>query len=230
MSNIAALPDVTPVVDRLEQMREQATSLHIENAAQFDKAGELLTELQATLKETAALYDPIVKARKAAHQAACDARSAVIEPIESLIRVMKGKISDYLQREAQRRAAEQREREEQARREAEARRIEEAALVAELGDEVSADALLDAPLTFEAPVQVEEAPKAAGVSTRVKWRGQVTDKATFVAMLATRPDLLHLVEVDESALNKYADALRENAALPGVRFYSETIVVGRSRR
>jgi hypothetical protein len=129
-----------------------------------------------------------------------------------------------------------REAEERARREAEAaRRAEqerlaaEAAAAAEAGDEAKADELVAEAVAAEAaPVIVVaphvEAPKAAGVSKRDNWIGEVTDIGALIVAAAERPELRVLLAVDTKALGKLAKAYKDTVPIPGVRIYNEPVL------
>lgn len=85
--------------------------------------------------------------------------------------------------------------------------------------EVAADAV--------APAVLMESPKAVGISARGTWKAEVTDKAALIAFIATRPDLLHLVDVNQSGLNAMAKALKDAMTMPGVRAYQERTIAAR---
>lgn len=84
---------------------------------------------------------------------------------------------------------------------------------------------------------VPPAPRVSGVSSRTLWRAEVESLETLVIAAAMRlrqtpPDrsLLGLLQVDETALRKLAEALRENAAVPGVRVFASTSIAAGARR
>lgn len=82
-------------------------------------------------------------------------------------------------------------------------------------------------LVSAAPVAIAPA-KAAGTSTRKKWKARVTDKAALVKYIAAHPQFLHVLEVNESALNKLAGAMEENLNIDGCQVYQEAILAAKA--
>jgi hypothetical protein len=73
------------------------------------------------------------------------------------------------------------------------------------------------------------APRVEGVSFRENWRAEVVDKAAFVAAVASRPELVNLLDANLAALGHLARAHKSALNLPGVRVWCEQIVAA-SRR
>lgn len=115
------------------------------------------------------------------------------------------------------------ESERQARETENARLAEEAREKAEIAHEKALEAQL-----MPVPVVMSEKPKVAGLSGREKYKAEVVDMGAFIKVVAERPELLGLVKVDESALNKMAGALKSALSIPGVRVYAERQLASRS--
>lgn len=148
-------------------------------------------------------------------------------------RLMKTKLLSY-QAEQERIAQEaQRKIDEEARKER--MRLEKAAaLAAQAGMDDRAEELRE-----EVEAQVEEAqtapavqsaaPKIEGVVTRKTWKADVTDKSLFIQHVASkRPDLIALIQINQSALNAQARSLKGSLDLPGIRVYEEKNIAARS--
>lgn len=114
------------------------------------------------------------------------------------------------------------ESERQAREIENARLAEEAREKAEIAQEKALEAQL-----MPAPTVQSEKPKVAGLSGREKYKAEVVDMGAFIKAVAERPELLGLVKVDESALNKLAGALKTALQIPGVRVYTEKTLASR---
>ncbi len=71
---------------------------------------------------------------------------------------------------------------------------------------------------------VDGAPRVEGVSFRENWRAEVVDKAAFVVAIASRPELVNLVDANPAALGHLARAHKSALDLPGVRVWCERIV------
>lgn len=92
------------------------------------------------------------------------------------------------------------------------------------------------PLAMLAPaLHAPQAPKVAGVSGKVTYSAEVTDKLKFVREAVVRalkgdPTMLGLVTIDGAALNKLAVALKDAFAYPGAKVITtESLAVGRRR-
>lgn len=77
------------------------------------------------------------------------------------------------------------------------------------------------------PTATMAAAKASGISTRGTWKAEVMDKQALIAHVAANPDLLDLLDINQSALNSLARALKANAKLPGVRVYEDKQIAAR---
>lgn len=128
------------------------------------------------------------------------------------------RIARKLQVEADERAREERSK------------LEEAAIAAEwMGETKEAEELREEVEVQEAPVVVSIAPKIEGITTRITWKGKVTDKLLFVKYIAEkRNDLLELIKIDQSALNAQARSLKEELDIPGIKAVPEETIVARS--
>ena len=156
--------------------------------------------------------------REAREKAAAEARAAAEAVAQAKGAEAKKAAQKAAEEAAQKAEAERIEREaENARREAEAQ--EQA--------EIAREKALDAEL-MPAPIAMSEKPKVSGLSGREKYKARVTDKGAFVRAIAARPELLELVKVDESALNKMAGALKTALAIDGVQVYTEHQLASRS--
>lgn len=155
--------------------------------------------------------------REAREKAAAEARAAAAEIARAKDAESRAVAQKAAAEAAQRAEAERLRREEEnARREAEAREA------AEIARAKATEAEL-----MPTQIAATEKPKVAGLSGREKYKAEVTDMAAFVKAVSDRPELLGLLKVDESALNKMAGALKTALSIPGVRVYAERIIASR---
>ena len=119
--------------------------------------------------------------------------------------------------------------------EAKRKRDEElAALAAEPGiTEEEFCAIADEPLVVEAPPPpvshlvipsepVKPIAKPRGIGTvEGQWVGEVESKAKLVAFVAANPMFINVLDVNQAALNKLANSMREAAQMDGVKFYQK---------
>jgi hypothetical protein len=217
-----SLPDQAEVVGRAELKLREAESYSITSPDMAEAAAEDLRKIKALSKE-------LEENRKAITKPLDDEKSAIMDfyrPAQTYLgdaeSVLKRKLMSYqaeqdrLRREAQAKA-EAEARKERERLEKQAQKAEES------GKTEQAEAIRENATMVSTHV-VQEAPKLAGIATRTVWRGRVTDKNALVAAALNRPDIMALIMIDESALNKLATALKDNLNIPGAEAYSETLL------
>lgn len=70
--------------------------------------------------------------------------------------------------------------------------------------------------------------KLDGIGSRKAWKARLIDKAAFVRAALDRPDLMALIEVSESGLNKVAAATKGSIPIPGAEVYEDKTIVARA--
>lgn len=109
---------------------------------------------------------------------------------------------------------------EAARLEAEAvSRVEQGAAEVETLQQTAT--LITAPIA--APVR-----QTKGVSTRMVWKTEVTDKLALVKYVAEHPEYLELLEANMPAINKIGLALKQACPIAGVRVFEEPVIAARA--
>lgn len=214
-----SLPDQAELIGRAETKLREANSYVITTSAMAEAAADDLKKIKGLAKE-------LDEQRKEITKPLDDEKAGVMDyyrPAQNFLAdaesILKNKLNIYLQVVEKRRREEQAKAEEAARKERE--RLEEQARKAEAsGKSEKADALRENAAAVSTHV-VQEAPKLAGVSVRTLWRAKVIDKRALVEAALNRSDVMSLIQVDETALNKLATALKENLSIPGVEAYSE---------
>lgn len=152
---------------------------------------------------------------------------------------------------AYRREVEELERQERlrleaiARKQEEERRIQEAAALEaaasanpdpqeSLFQRQEAEALIEAPLPTPV-VHVDRAPAAKGSAYKDKWGATLTDKFKVICAVAAhgkdRPELIALLDLNESAARKMADMVKvdQKEIVPGLMCVRDINVAGRRR-
>lgn len=212
---------------------EMAESYTITNPEMAVNAGE-------ELKEIKALYKDLEKKRTGATQPINQALREIngwFKPAKQWLKdaegLLKTKLLKY-QAEQDRIAQEaQRKIDEEA--EQERKRLEKAAALAaqagmdERAEELREEVEVQQEELQQAPVIKSAAPKIEGIVTKTTWKAEVTDKLLFVKHVAsTRPDLIALIQINQSALNGQARSLKGSLDLPGIRVYEEKNIAARS--
>jgi hypothetical protein len=185
-------------------------------------------------KSIADFFKPMKDAAHRAHKEVCNRENETLKPLEDAALALGQRIAsfEHQAREAARieqdrlRVEQQRIAEEEARQEAERLAIEDAIELEAAGDIAAAEAVLANPTPVvpryvAPPVVPTNITRVAGAAARTTWKARVVNPN-----LVPREYLI----VDESALNKIAGVMKERAKVPGVEFYPETAVHGRSSR
>lgn len=205
------------------------TALVVYTAATFDvssndtykKAAEYLKVIKAKI-QTVVVFFADSKAKAAAtHKAICASENKLLEPLKASDKSLRLAMNSYdaMVREEQRKA----ELEARRRQQEEAERLMQRAVKAEAeGDAIGVEiAIATASIVEEMkPVQTILAPKAAGISTRMKWVADIVDDKAVPAYIngvCIRP-------VDTSALQKLAQLSNGTMEISGVRFRQESII------
>lgn len=196
---------------------DQAKALAVKNDTDFRVAGDFLMGVSSLKKEIKATFDPIVDAAHKAHQVAVSKRKAVLEPVESAERIVKGALSTY--QLEQERAKRELEEAEKARVAAEKEAILKAAQEqAAAGNMIAAKAVAREAFDLK-PEPVAITPKVEGLSFRDNWRFEIVDPSALPRE--------YLVP-DTTKIGAVAKALKDSCNIPGVRVWCEKVAIGRA--
>lgn len=237
MTHLADLPTSVTVerpdpqlLSSAERFLAVAQSYRITSPELYEAAAADLQEIKGKLKALEEKRIAITRPLNQALKAVNDLFRKPKELLEQAEALLKRAMGAYDQEQERRR------REEQARLEAEARKERErleaqARKAEEKGQLEKAEALRESATSIIAPLvsPVAKAPKVSGIATRGLWKARVTDKAALVRhIVAERPDLLTLIEIDSSALGALARSQKSALSLPGVEVYEEKVLAARA--
>lgn len=219
--NIIYLNTAVDVQQRTDIIKE-CEALTISTQSDVDKSVELERTLKENKKDIEAGFKPIIDNAFKIHRELTATRNAFLKPIEDALSLVQGKRNKYLQ-EQERIRKEQEAARLKAQKEAEEiERLRQAELAEMNGDTEGAEAILSG----EAPVHVPAAPafaeteiqKTDGLVVKKVYSAICDDKMALIKAIAGgRADLLHLLTIDQSALNKLAAATKENFQVAGCR-------------
>ncbi len=190
----------------------------------FRKPVEILSQAELVLKNSIVNYqEEQARIARLEQQKQAEAQRIEREALEAKARAAE---------EAARKEAEelQRKANEAAKNgnEAEAQKMAEQAQLAFQTGQAQANVIAQEASAMNAPVTVAAPSKVSGISMRETWKAEVTDKEALVKFIATNPHLLNLVDVNNSAVNQMAKAMKGNLNIPGVRAYAEKSVAARA--
>jgi len=221
-------PVMTPPRDleiRATTLAEQARALKIVDQQTYETATGHLLAVVSLRREIEQHHAPIKKSAHAAWQQVLAAEQKLTAPVEAAERIYKAAIAAY---EAERRRL---EAEARAKAEAEAwraaeeqreRELEQAEASGASAEEIAA--MINEPLMAQ-PACVEPAfQPAKGVSVAANWKGEVTSLELLVKGIAGGKANLNLVTPNHSAISQLARATRGTLQVPGIRFFSESVV------
>jgi hypothetical protein len=194
---------------------------------------ELIIAIGSMSKQVTDFFLPMKTAAHAAHKAVCDRENQTMRPLLDAKRELSTKLVAFEKQVEEDRRAKQRrlQIEAQAAAEAEAKveaerlALEDAIELEEAGDTVAAEAVLSNPVPIvpryvSPPVVASSIIRVAGAVVRETWKARIVN-----ANLVPREWLL----IDEAGLNKHAASRKGLALVPGVEFYSESSIHGRSK-
>jgi hypothetical protein len=193
----------------------------------FRPALEALEQAEGVYKQSMLAYDrKIEAARKAAEEAARKAADAERERLrqEAAVRAEAERKQREAAAKAEAEAAAAKNAVERARLQAEAeKRRQEAEAERQAAQEAEAQAEM-----VQAPIIIAPKMEAAGVSKKVTWSAEVTDKMALIKAVAAGLVPESVLLVDMKILNKLAVSLHEQFNYPGVKAVATTGMAIRS--
>ena len=141
--------------------------------------------------------------------------------------LLKSKILEF--QNEQERIARERQAEADALARKEREKLEARAGKAEAkGKEEKAAALRQVAEIQVAPIIESAAPKIVGVSTRVTWKAEVVSPRALIGYIAQNPDMMMLVDFNQSFLDSLARLHKDKLDIPGVKAVEEKQLISRS--
>lgn len=203
-----------------------ASEFVVVDQATLDDAGGLLKAIKALREKIAEAFDPIIRKAHEAHKAAVAEKKRHEAPLDEAERIIKGKISEYLEQERRRAEEEARRAQEEALRAAEELRLAEAEALEAEGRTAEAEAVLGAALPVP---RVEVAvPQTDGVQMRYQYSVEVTDLSALARWALGVPGMAQQVLLPNTAgLNAMARAQKDAFAVPGCKLVRAPVIAAR---
>lgn len=209
---------------RVLSLPVRAAEIQVKDQTSLTAANEFLLGIKALQKEIDATFDPIVQAAHEAHKQALAQKKRFEEPLVQAERMVKPKITFYLQEQERIR----REAEEAARRaEWERKQAEEEALKKALdaeaqGKKEEAQKIIEEAAAIEKiisiPPVIPHKQQTQGISMREIWRFEITDPKLLPREYLI-PDLVRI--------GKIVQACKNETNISGIRVYSEKVLAAR---
>jgi hypothetical protein len=210
---------------RTFRLAEQARALEITSRPSYELATERLLAVADLRREIVAHHAPMKRAAHEAWQQVIAAEKKLLDPVADAERIYKAGIASYeagqrrIESEARARAEAEALHLAQEQREHEIERAE-----SEGADTVEISAMIAAPLPLVQPQAPPAFQPARGVSVAANWKGEVVSLDGLVKAIAAAEASLNLVMPNDVAINQLARATRGTLSVPGVRFFTESVV------
>ncbi|MDD5220749.1 MAG: hypothetical protein PHV11_09300 [Candidatus Bipolaricaulis sp.] len=219
---LAIRKEVSPVI-------QTANSLIVTNADEYSYGTDFLKKIKEAQKKVTDYFSPMKSKAHEAWKQICNNEGELLTPLKSAEDTTKRKLLNWKMEDDRKREEERRrlqaEADEKARIERE--RLEKQAEKLKT-PELKEQRLEQAQNIIAPVIEVQTAvPKVEGISVRKIWKAELTDKAAFIKATANDPNLMALITVDMSALNRIASATKGGVTYPGVRFFEETTMASR---
>jgi hypothetical protein len=219
---VIAVPDTTEIRGDATVWLGEATRHAVVDQETLDQASTLLKSIKAARKKIDEKLGPIIKSAHDAHGRLVALRRELEEPFEKAETLLKRSAAKYLDAERDRQAAERKRVEDENRKRAEEERLARAAQLEGQGRLAEAEAEIEVPIEIESAMQ--EAPRAAGISSNARWSARVDSPLVLVRWIAQHPEYINLVAPNMVALNELARVQKHAFNVPGVSAHKETSI------
>lgn len=220
MSDLKELKQL-PVVQEIDADRPKfvtgAMVLTIKDVASYELAMKVMLEAKVRIKSVEDKLNPFKKKAYDAYKSWPTLIDELTKDYKAVERYLKKIAEEWSAAERRRiKEEEDRKREEQRQREEE-ERLAEAERAEKEGRHDDAEIILETP-QYTPPVILEpEIPKVKGISYVTRWRYRISNKALIPK---------EYLVVDEKAIQKVVDALKDKCNIPGVEVYPEETISG----
>jgi vacuolar-type H+-ATPase subunit H len=201
-------------------------SIVVRDQTSLTAANGLLLDVKALRRKFDNEFNPGIAQAFAHHRYLTAQKKKWTDPLDEAERAIKPKITDYLVEQDRIRLEAERavQRAKEAAAKAAQDAADEALALIEQGKTAQADKVVEAAAAKIEDIQadtpfVPDKPVAVGASIRETWDYEVTDES-----LIPRKFLI----IDHTTLRRYAAAMKHQADVPGVRFFSVKSVASRS--
>ncbi len=216
-----------PELDTVGAAEQRAALVVIDDQTTYEMATELARTFKSrgdAIEAKRAQYVKPLNDLKAVIQADF---VPVIEDYAAGVRLIKGKMAEYVAIEQRKQREAQAEADRVAREAAAA--AEKAAKAAEKKGNVEVAEAIREIAAVSSPVFVAPTvTQSAGTSLRDKWTAEVVDFLALVQYVAAHPEYIGLLEANPSAVRKLAELLREKMNIPGLKAVKSSVVALRT--
>lgn len=210
----------------------KALSIKITDNATFEAGAMILKDLGAERKEIISQTETVIKQAYDLHKRLKADQNELVKPIEEAERYLRNELGKYEQEQAKIRLEAERKAADERKKAEEEARLKAAAEAEKKGDEAKAEAILNQTYTpievvmasVSVPVDtppVQEKPK--GIAFQTVYEINVVDKLAFIRWVASKPDFIHFLNIDETAVKKFATSMQGVLNITGVSVTSKQV-------
>lgn len=214
--------DLTNRIDRFAQF---AATNQIKTQTDLETTVNIRNQIVETIKQADGLFEGDDKPKTLAYRAwksICDLHNQLVRRPKDALDKLNAQIKQYHLEQEKIRVEAQRELQRKLDEQAERERAALQAKAAKAKKPETQQKYLEQAAQVAAPqVNIPEAPKVQGISFRKTWKAEIVDDAALFEFICAnkRRDLIESFNL--KMLNTLAASLREQAKVPGVRFYED---------
>jgi hypothetical protein len=218
MSDPAINLDAT-IESKALALPDQAKLISVTDNESMERANTFKLDIKAMIKEIDEWFKPLADKAFQSHRAITSRWNETKKPLQDADAHVTNQVKLYLAEVRRAQEAEEARLREIARKEEEERRLAEAAELEAEGRSDEADEILEAPVTYVAPVVRIETPKVDNRMYRTQLKVRVKDRLVFLAKCP--PDVLLMClneaawQTIEAGLSRKAKALGKAFSQPG---------------
>ena len=208
--------EVSPVV-------QEASGITVTDGITYAAAAEFLKELKTAQSKVVKFFAKMKLKAHAAWKEIVASESNVLNPLKAAEGSIKNKLLYYDDAEKRKVKEEQRRLQKIADAKAEAERMRQITAANKLKtDSLREERLAEADEVIAPIIHVQhDTPKVAGISTQSRWKARIINKSAFVMAATKNANLAAYITIDQTALNRVAQATKGQLNYPGIEFYSE---------
>jgi len=203
------------VASEVGSIIDYAKTAEVETPQEYKEVAEFLKQTKGAAKKVKEHFAPLKKSASETLNTIRASEKAALSPIESAERIVKQKMTKYLDAESLAREEKERVAREAMRKKEEERRLKEAEHLEKMGKAKQADAILDKPIETPPIILQKEVPKVEGQSYRKIWKYTIVDE-TLVPRKFCSPD--------KSKINAHVKSYKGQSDILGVAVYSKTSI------
>jgi len=229
--------DVVKAADPFEEIEQEvspviqeASGITVTDGITYSAAAEFLKELKTAQAKVVKFFGPMKQKAHAAWKEIVASESNVLNPLKAAEGSIKNKMLYYDDERKRQAAEEQNKLQKIADAKAEAERMRQIKAAAKLKTgSLREERLAEADEVIAPIIHVQhETPKVTGISSRTAWKARIINKQDFIRAAAADQNLLGFVTIDQTALNRLAQATKGQLNYRGIEFYSERIMAAGS--